>query len=197
MSSSLRSDESRPLGITADAAWREHAHLAGVGSLLPAWRQIAQLLAPLCHQVCQAVCCTLLGATKFPAKENVAIATHRQVAEVQGCAVLQRGLQAGLRVSLLLHGPSGSGKSTAVRAAAAALGLHVIPYSCHEFSGQADTVAATAVRAAFRSARTFSPVVLLLQDIGALSDALSGAPSGCFRQTCCSHMLITSPHPLS
>ncbi|KAK9918621.1 hypothetical protein WJX75_005422 [Coccomyxa subellipsoidea] len=94
----------------------------------------------------------------------------------------QRGLQAGLRVALLLHGPSGSGKSTAVHAAAAALGLHVIPYSCHDFNGQADAVAASAVRAAFRSARTFAPAILLLQDFGALSDALSGAPSGNMRQ---------------
>ncbi len=92
--------------------------------------------------------------------------------------MLQKGLESGLRIALLLHGPSGSGKNTAVSAAAAALGLHVIPFSCHEFSGQADTVAASAVRAAFRSARSFSPAVLLLQDFAALSDAASGSPSG-------------------
>ncbi|BDA49160.1 Peroxisomal biogenesis factor 6 [Coccomyxa sp. Obi] len=134
----LQVHESRSLGISIDATQQERAHLAGVGSLLPAWRQVAEILAPLCHQ---------------------------------------KGLETGLRTALLLHGPSGSGKSTTVHAAAAALGLHVIPFSCHEFSGQADTVAASAVRAAFRSARYFSPAVLLLQDFAALLDA-SGAPSG-------------------
>lgn len=69
-----------------------------------------------------------------------------------------------------MHGPSGSGKSTAAHAAAAALGLHVVPYSCHEFNGQADQVAASALRAAFQGARSFAPAVLLLQDFAALSD---------------------------
>ncbi len=43
--------ESRSLGISIDATQHEHAHLAGVGLLLPAWRQVADILAPLCHRV--------------------------------------------------------------------------------------------------------------------------------------------------
>jgi hypothetical protein len=50
-SCSLQTHTSRLLGVSADAGWCQHAHLPGVGSLLPAWRQIAHLLAPLCHQV--------------------------------------------------------------------------------------------------------------------------------------------------
>lgn len=108
--------------------------------------------------------------------------------DLWSCMMLQKGLQNGLRIAILLHGPSGSGKSTTVRAAAAALGLHVIPFSCHEFSGQADTVAASAVKAAFRSTRHFSPAVLLLQDFAALSDAASGAPSGQSVTSCIHHV---------
>lgn len=40
------------LGIHPLAVLQEHPHLAGVGTLQPAWRRIAQLFAPLCHQVC-------------------------------------------------------------------------------------------------------------------------------------------------
>ena len=49
---------------------------------------------------------------------------------------MQSGEDAGLRVALLLTAPSGGGKATAVRGAAAALGLHVVPFSCHELAGQ-------------------------------------------------------------
>ena len=37
------------LGDDADAAWREPAVLAGVGALLPGWRRLAELLAPVLH----------------------------------------------------------------------------------------------------------------------------------------------------
>lgn len=37
-----------------------------------------------------------------------------------------------VRAAALLHGPRGSGKQTAARAAAAALGLNFLPWSCHE-----------------------------------------------------------------
>ena len=166
--------ESRALGISINATQCEHAHLAGAGSLLPAWRQVAEILAPLCHQVLPTFLCCYYKAFIAP---DVVAQKHWQN-DLFCYLMLQKGLQSGLRIALLLHGPSGCGKTTAVRAAAAALGLHVIPFSCHEFNGQADTVAANAVRAAFRSALNFSPAVLLLQDFAALSDAASGAPSG-------------------
>ncbi len=37
------------LGDDASAAWREPAVLAGVGALLPGWRRLAELLAPVLH----------------------------------------------------------------------------------------------------------------------------------------------------
>ena len=39
------------LGAAVDGALREPAVLDGTGALLPAWRHIARLIAPLCHQV--------------------------------------------------------------------------------------------------------------------------------------------------
>lgn len=101
-----------------------------------------------------------------------------------GCA--QSGEAAGLRMSLLLYGPSGSGKATAVYAAAAALGWHVVPFSCRELGGQPqqsqqqggpDTTSAAALRAAFEAATQFSPALLLLQDFEALLEAIPGGPA--------------------
>ena len=39
------------LGRAVDAAGCEPAMLEGVGALLPAWREVARLIAPMCHQV--------------------------------------------------------------------------------------------------------------------------------------------------
>ena len=39
------------LGAAADAAWQPTAQLLGVGPLLGLWHQLAQLLAPVMHQV--------------------------------------------------------------------------------------------------------------------------------------------------
>lgn len=39
------------LGAAVDGALREPATLEGTGALLPAWRHIARLIAPICHQV--------------------------------------------------------------------------------------------------------------------------------------------------
>ena len=96
----------------------------------------------------------------------------------------QSGRDAALRVALLLHGPSGSGRATAARAAAAALGLHVVPFSCHELGGGpaqppqqqpgGEGAAVAALRAAFEAAAEFAPAVLLLQDFEVLAEAAPG-----------------------
>lgn len=39
------------LGDDPAAAWREPAHLPHDGALLPAWRRLAELLAPVLHPV--------------------------------------------------------------------------------------------------------------------------------------------------
>ncbi len=41
----------RVLGRSLAAAWHEQPGLPGIGYLLPAWRDVATLLAPLVHQV--------------------------------------------------------------------------------------------------------------------------------------------------
>ena len=80
-----------------------------------------------------------------------------------------------LRASLLIHGPPGSGKATAVKAAAAAFGLHIVPYGCaglHRGDGQS----AELLRAAFEAAEGFAPAVLLLTGFDALAgSAAEGA----------------------
>lgn len=85
----------RPLlGVHVSAASHPHPGLPGLrGPLLPTWRALARLAAPLLH----------------PAS-----------------------LATPVKLSLLLHGPRGSGKQVAVRAAAAALGINVIPWSAYD-----------------------------------------------------------------
>ena len=48
------------------------------------------------------------------------------------CPQSQRAGELHVRASVLLHGPAGGGKVTAAVAAAAALGVHVVPFNCHE-----------------------------------------------------------------
>lgn len=40
-------------------------------------------------------------------------------------------------MALLLAGPAGSGRTTAATAAAAALGLHLVPFNCHDLTSAA------------------------------------------------------------
>ncbi|CAK0786225.1 hypothetical protein CVIRNUC_009438 [Coccomyxa viridis] len=129
------------LGRSASAAYESSARLPGTGILLPAWRQLAQLLAALNHE--------------GPEAENIS-------------------------VSVLMCGPAGCGKSTAVSATAAALGLNVVPYSCHEFVGQSDAAVVMAIRTAFGNAQEFAPAILFLKDLSALCSAeqAQGSASG-------------------
>ncbi len=85
--------------------------------------------------------------------------------------LLQGAEASNMCVSVLIYGPSGCGKSTAVSAAAAALGLNVVPYSCHEFIGQSDAAVAVALKASLESAQDFAPAVLYLEDLSALCSA--------------------------
>ncbi len=45
---------------------------------------------------------------------------------------MQGSAEYGLRMAALLHGPDGSGRATAAAAVAAALGIHLVAYSCLE-----------------------------------------------------------------
>lgn len=84
-------------------------------------------------------------------------------------------------------GPRGSGRSTAVRAATAALGIHLLPLSCHDLKGQTDGQTATALKAALEAAQEFCPVVLLLRHFEVLAESPSGASQG---TACVSHMQV-------
>ncbi len=78
------------------------------------------------------------------------------------------------RLALLLLAPRGGGKATAARAAAAALGLHLVPFSGAELA--AGGAAPDALRGAFEAARAYPPALLLLRHAGALAAPAAGAP---------------------
>ena len=64
---------------------------------------------------------------------------HRVVSPVP--EAVQRAAELGVRASVLVVGPPGVGKATAVNAAAAALGVHAVPFTCHELRVRLTTVA--------------------------------------------------------
>ena len=92
--------------------------------------------------------------------------------------VVQDSANLALQVSVLLVGPRGSGRSTGVRAATAALGIHMVPFSCHDLKGQTDSQTATALKASLEAAQEFAPVVLLLRHFEVLSESPQGASQG-------------------
>ncbi|KAA6429814.1 MAG: peroxisome biogenesis 6-like [Trebouxia sp. A1-2] len=80
-----------------------------------------------------------------------------------------------LQVAVLLLGPRGSGRGTAVRAAAAAVGIHFVPFSCHDLKGQTDAETATALKASLEAAQGYAPVVLMLRHFEVLAESPNGA----------------------
>ena len=96
----------------------------------------------------------------------------------QPCCWLQESAALALQVAVLLLGPRGSGRSTAVRAAAAALGIHFVPFSCHDLKGQTDAETATALKASLEAAQGYAPVVLMLRHFEVLAESPNGATPG-------------------
>jgi peroxin-6 len=108
-----------------------------------------------------------------------------------------------LRLAILLKGPAGVGKRSVVAAAAAALGMRLVTYNCHELApsgggcarraaglcmqarlcgltwrtarDRSDGKTASAIAGSFKAAAGYAPSVLLLRRFGALT---SGAPGG-------------------
>ena len=74
-----------------------------------------------------------------------------------------------IRTGVLIHGPPGSGKATAVRAAATAMGLHVVPYGCAGLHAGGQGPIASRLRAAHEAACKYAPTVLLLTGFEALA----------------------------
>jgi hypothetical protein len=96
----------------------------------------------------------------------------------QPCCWLQDSSALALQVAVLLLGPRGSGRSTAVRAAAAALGIHFVPFTCHDLKGQTDAETATALKASLEAAQGYAPVVLMLRHFEVLAESPNGATPG-------------------
>ena len=91
---------------------------------------------------------------------------------------LQAASQLKLQLAVLLHGPDGSGKMTAISAAAAALGVNVVPFNCHEMRAESGAKTATALRAVCESAQQFSPALLVLQHLQVLAKPPAGSGGG-------------------
>ncbi|KAK7259407.1 hypothetical protein RIF29_25014 [Crotalaria pallida] len=83
-------------------------------------------------------------------------------------------LSSKFRVSVLLYGLEGCGKRTIVRYVARRLGLHVVEYNCHDLMASDKT--SVALAQAFKTARRYSPTILLLRHFDVFRD--SNSPEG-------------------
>ena len=95
--------------------------------------------------------------------------THTALRQRRG--LCQDAPRSGVRLAVLLLGARGAGKATVARASAAALGLHLVPFSCAELAAEGQ--AADALHGAFEAAQPFAPALLLLRHFGT---AAAGAP---------------------
>ncbi|CAL0302445.1 unnamed protein product [Lupinus luteus] len=80
-------------------------------------------------------------------------------------------LSSKFRVSVLLYGLAGCGKRTVVRYVAHRLGLHVVEYNCHDLMASDKT--SVALAEAFKTARRYSPTILLLRHFDVFRDSNS------------------------
>ncbi|RDX86979.1 Peroxisome biogenesis protein 6, partial [Mucuna pruriens] len=80
-------------------------------------------------------------------------------------------LSSKFRVSVLLYGLAGVGKRTVVRYVARRLGLHVVEYNCHDLMVSDRT--SVALAQAFKTARRYSPAILLLRHFDVFRDSQS------------------------
>ncbi|KAK8473661.1 hypothetical protein PHAVU_001G204400 [Phaseolus vulgaris] len=85
-------------------------------------------------------------------------------------------LSSKFRVSVLLYGLAGCGKRTVVSYVASRLGLHVVEYNCHDLMVSDRT--SVALAQAFKTARRYSPAILLLRhfDVFRESQSPDGSP---------------------
>ncbi|KAK7337414.1 hypothetical protein VNO77_17986 [Canavalia gladiata] len=80
-------------------------------------------------------------------------------------------LSSKFRVSVLLYGLAGCGKRTVIRYVARRLGLHVVEYNCHDLMVSDRT--SVALAQAFKTARRYSPTILLLRHFDVFRDSQS------------------------
>ncbi|KAL2636281.1 hypothetical protein R1flu_007760 [Riccia fluitans] len=102
----------------------------------------------------------------------------RQLAHLLAPCLHPGATKLPLRVAVLVHGPTGSGKQTAVRLASEDLGVHVVPFNCYDFVGATEGKTSGALVEAFKTAKRYSPSVLLLRRFEALAKSSSGSSPG-------------------
>ncbi|KAJ2279401.1 peroxisomal assembly protein, partial [Coemansia sp. RSA 451] len=86
-------------------------------------------------------------------------------------------LSRNLFCSLLLKGNPGTGKRTLVREVAKQLGVHLYELSCYDILSDTEDKTAQVLQMYFQNARRYTPCILHLRSVDALSQA-SNAPPG-------------------
>ncbi|KAJ7972918.1 Peroxisome biogenesis protein 6 [Quillaja saponaria] len=105
--------------------------------------------------------------------------TLKILASILTPPVCPSALSSKFRVSVLLYGLAGCGKRTLVKYVARRLGLHVVEYSCHDLMASSERKASAALAEAFKTAKRYSPTILLLRhfDVFRNSNSLEGSPT--------------------
>ncbi|KAJ1412648.1 P-loop containing nucleoside triphosphate hydrolase [Sesbania bispinosa] len=94
--------------------------------------------------------------------------TVKILASILAPTLCPSALSSKFRVSVLLYGLAGCGKRTVVRYVARRLGLHVVEYNCHDLMVSDRT--SVALAQAFKTARRYSPTILLLRHFDVFRD---------------------------
>ncbi|KAL6978421.1 peroxisomal assembly protein [Sarracenia purpurea var. burkii] len=89
--------------------------------------------------------------------------TVKNLASILTPTLCPSALSSKFRVAVLLYGLSGCGKRTVVKYVASQLGLHVVEYNSHNLIASSEKKASVALAEAFKTARRYSPAILLLR----------------------------------
>lgn len=158
-------------GYVAGMAAGGAAAAPSLSSLLPTWRQLAELLASMLHP----------STARLPLRSVLELITRGKCLHLRCSPALTdpflKHITACLfgRLAILLHGPAGSGKRSAVAAAAAAVGCHLVALSCHDFRSpnSSDKQVLEGLRTAFDAAAAYRPLVLSLQHFETLAEGMA------------------------
>ncbi|XP_016847023.2 peroxisome biogenesis factor 6 isoform X2 [Anolis carolinensis] len=89
----------------------------------------------------------------------------KQLCDILGPYLHNRGTLLNRSGSILLSGPSGVGKLTAVRAACSRLNIHLFKVDCVGLCGDTSASTEAKLHAAFLEAELYNPCVLLMKDV--------------------------------
>ncbi|XP_057474383.1 peroxisomal ATPase PEX6 isoform X1 [Actinidia eriantha] len=104
--------------------------------------------------------------------------TVKNLASILTPPLCPSALSSKFKVAVMLYGLPGCGKRTVIKYVASRLGLHVVEYNCYNLMASSERKTSIALVEAFKTARRYSPAILLLRHFEAFRNLVSqmGSP---------------------